>query len=184
MTFCVTRVSTCCTHTLGWAGCRCRPCCRVGIVATQLLEHSSCLGTFPTSLPSVPTTLLGGAGAVLDWGPGARLGWALLGVCGPLLLSCPSVFSPVGTPSNSCALCCRTDCHAVCNMWGAILCAPDHMEGTRTWFASWLARKGAWEPLCCLHSSLPSWYWAGGLHAGGKADGLLHSGMYFVSCFS
>lgn len=74
MTFCVTRVSTCCTHTLGWAGCRCRPCCRVGIVATRLLEHSSCLGTFPTSLPSVPTTLLEGAGAVLDWGPGARLG--------------------------------------------------------------------------------------------------------------
>lgn len=131
MTFCVTRVSTCCTHTSGWAGCRCRPCCRVGIVATRLLEHSSCLGTFPTSLPSVPTTLLGGAGAVLDWGPGARLRWALLGVCGPLLLSCPSVFSPVGTPSNSCALCCRTDCHAVCNMWGAILCAPDHMEGTQ-----------------------------------------------------
>lgn len=66
VTFCVTRVSTCCTHTSGWAGCRCRPCCRVGIVATRLLEHSSCLGTFPTSLPSVPTTLLERAGAVLD----------------------------------------------------------------------------------------------------------------------
>lgn len=50
---------------------------------------------------------------MLAWGPGARLGWALLGVSGPALLSCPSVFFLVGTSSNSCALCCRTHCHAV-----------------------------------------------------------------------
>ncbi|XP_018780103.1 sestrin-3-like isoform X2 [Serinus canaria] len=57
--------------------------------------------------------------------------------------------------AQSCAVFCRTPSHAVClgNMWGALLCAPDDMEGTRTWFASWLARAGAWEPLCCFHSS-------------------------------
>lgn len=65
-------------------------------------------------------------------------------------------------------------------MLSALLCAPDPMEGTRTWFVSWLARAGACEPLCCFHSSLLSWYWAGGLPAGGEADELLHSGMYFV----
>lgn len=80
VTFCVTRVSTCCTRILGWAGCRCRPWCWVGIVAIWLLEHDSCLGIFQISLPSVPTTLSGGAGPVLDWGPGARLVWPFLGV--------------------------------------------------------------------------------------------------------
>lgn len=50
---------------------------------------------------------------------------ALLGVSGPPLRSCPTVFSLVGTSSNSCALCCRTRSHAVClgNVWGALLCA-------------------------------------------------------------
>lgn len=62
VTFCVTRVSTCCTHTSGWAGCSCRPCCQVGVVETRLLEHGSCLGIFPTSLHPVPTTLSGGHG--------------------------------------------------------------------------------------------------------------------------
>lgn len=185
VTFSVARVSTCCTRTSGWASCRCRLWCRVGIVATWLLEHGSCLGIFPTSLPSVPTTLSGGAGAVLDWVPGAGLAWAFLEVSGPPLLSCPSVFSLVGTSSSNCALCWRTHSHAVClgNMWGALLCAPHHMEGTRTWLASWLARAGAWESLCYFHSSVLSLYCAGGFCAGSKADGLLHSGTYFVSCF-
>lgn len=122
---------------------------------------------------------------MLDWVPGAGLAWAFLEVSGPPLLSCPSVFSLVGTSSSSCALCWRTHSHAVClgNMWGALLCAPHHMEGTRTWLASWLARAGAWESLCYFHSSVLSLYCAGGFCAGSKADGLLHSGTYFVSCF-
>lgn len=79
---------------------------RVGRLQVQtMLSGGSCdnmvLGArqlpsiFPTSLPSVPTTLSGGAGAVLD--PGARLVWALMEVSGPPLPSCPSVFSLVGT---------------------------------------------------------------------------------------
>lgn len=154
--------STCCTCSPGWAGCMCRPCCWLGIVATQSLEHGSCLGIFATSLPSVPTTLSGGAGAVLD--PGARLAWALLGVFGPPLPSCPSVFSLVGrelcsvlqNPLPCCLLGQHVGSSSVCSMitWkvpghGLPLGLPGQEPGSPSAASTALSHLGAGQEGLC-----------------------------------